>query len=890
MLNPGARLGPYEITGSLGAGGMGEVYRARDTRLDRTVAIKILSSDLNATIDLRERFEREARVVAALNHPHICTLYDVGHQADADFLVMEYLEGETLEQRLQDGPLPVDQALPLAVQIASALHAAHRAGIVHRDLKPGNVMLTKSGSVRQGSPQATLLDFGLAKTTTTAVAGSLSMLPTTPPGLTAHGTILGTLQYMAPEQLEGQEADARTDIFAFGAVLYEMLTGTKAFDGKSHASLIGAILRDTPAPVTAAQPLAPVALNAIVGKCLEKDPAERWQSIADVRFALTAFIGAAAPVVTASSTARSRAWLWAGAAGIAVAAASAGWFGPRLAAPDVPSARPVRFSITAPPGTRFEVLGENINPSPTISPDGRMVAYLARASDNSRLQLFVRRVDSEESVRIDGTEGASQPFWSPDSATVAFFAQGELRVVDIVAGAVRPLVRVENPRGGAWSPDGTILIGQYRGGLLRTGASGTAPVEATRLSAGDVAHRFPRFLPDGQHFLFWDATQTVYVAGLGETEPRQLLTDVNSYADFVLPGFLLFIRGTTLMAQRFDPVSLQLRGTPLVVSDRVEASSDGGAGFSGTRIGQDIAFVTGGTSQRELAWMDRRGARLTTVGDPAPYQQVSLSPDNRRIAVDRPESGPGERQFRVWLLDAGRGLPTRFTNGRGQQFEPIWTADNTSVIFVSFSDSGWEIYQQSTTAGTRRTVLRSETRILPEALSPDGVTLLYESLNAGLWHLSLTGEPKPTAYLSNPNATTLNEPEFSPDGKWVVYSANDSGQPEIYMQSFPVPGERVRISTKGGLQAHWRGDGRELFYIEPEGSLVAVPIDISKTVNVGAPVRLFTMPLAPSQFLNEYAVSRDGQRFLVQVPDSSGDSLRIVVTTNWASTVPASSQ
>jgi Tol biopolymer transport system component len=772
--------------------------------------------------------------------------------------------------------------LTIAIQIASALDAAHRAGIVHRDLKPGNVMLTKSG--------AKLLDFGLAKTTTSAVAGRLSMLPTTPPGLTAEGSILGTLQYMAPEQLEGREADSRTDIFAFGVVLYEMLTGRRAFEGKSQASLIGAILRDTPPPISAAQPLAPAPLDAIVRKCLEKDPAERWQSIADVRFALEAFAGGTPSARVTPAAARSRAWLWAGAAGIAIAAASAGWFGQRLAVPDVVTAEPVRFSITAPPGTRFEVLGENINPSPTISPDGRMVAYLARASDNSRLQLWIRRVDSEESVRIDGTEGASQPFWSPDSATVAFFAQGELRVVDIVAGNVRPLVRVENARGGAWNSDGTILIGQYRGGLLRTSVSGAAPAEATRLSASDVAHRFPRFLPDGQHFVFWDATHTVYVAALGEAEPRQLLTDVDSYADFVPPGFLLFVRGTTLMAQRFDPVSLQMRETPFVISDRVEASSDGGAGFSGTRIGDDIAFVTGGTSQRQLAWVDRRGARIAAIGEPAPYQQVSLSPDNRRIAVDRPEPGPGERQFRLWLLDAERGLPTRFTNERGQQFEPIWTADNSGVIFVSFSNSGWEIYRQSTTGGTRRTVLRSETRILPEALSPDGVTLLYEILNAGLWHVSLTGEPKPTAYLSNPNAATLNEPEFSPDGKWVVYSANDSGQPEIYMQSFPVPGERVRVSTRGGLQAHWRADGRELFYVEPEGSLVAVPVDMSKTVTIGAPVRLFTMPLAPSQFLNEYAVSRDGQRFLVQVPDTSGDSLRIVVTTNWASSILAASK
>jgi len=496
----GTRLGPYEVTAPIGAGGMGEVYKARDTRLDRTVAVKVLPADFADSPELRERFEREARTIASLSHPHICTLHDVGRHEGTDFLVMEYLDGETLEQRLKKGAIPTDQSLQIAIQIADALRSAHRAGVVHRDLKPGNIMLTKSG--------AKLLDFGLARTGDTIVAGNLSMLPTTPPGLTQQGTILGTFQYMAPEQLEGREADARTDVFAFGLVLHEMITGRRVFDGKTHASLVAAIMHVDPAPLSTLQSSIPPSLERIVGKCLNKGPDARWQSAQDLWDVLQwCAAGAMAGPGVARQPRKFRVGLaWAiAAAALAAAALMAGM----RAFDSPPLASPVRFSVLAPPDTSF-VSPTAITPvnqmAHAVSPDGRSLAFLARRGTEPP-SIWILSLASQGASRLAGTEGAALPFWSPDSRSIGFFAGGKLKTVEVSGGPVRILADARSGAGGAWNPDGTILFVPNLGAPVhRVSAAGGAPAPVTSmdLSSGRTGSQlFPSFLPDGRHFLFF---------------------------------------------------------------------------------------------------------------------------------------------------------------------------------------------------------------------------------------------------------------------------------------------------------------------------------------------------------------------------------------------------
>jgi len=907
---PGTRLGPYEIQSALGAGGMGEVYKARDTRLDRMVAIKVLPASLAADPQFRERFDREARAISQLDHPHICALYDVGEErlrpergAKApsesergwgpasreivtSYLVMQYLEGETLEARLKKGALPITQALTFAIQIAEALDKAHRGGIVHRDLKPGNVMLTKTGAM--------LLDFGLAKAAgpTGGAAAGRSILPTTPPNLTAQGTILGTFQYMAPEQLEGQDADARSDIFAFGTVVYEMVTGKKAFQGNSQASLIAAILEREPAPVSAVQPLAPSSLDRVVQKCLRKNPDERWQSARDLGDELI-WIGGEGAKTGASPThvrvaavaSRERlAWLLVSAVLIAGAVFAGYTWALRRPAPSQPV---VRFDIVTPPSS---------DPSSfALSPDGRQIVFVALSDGATK--LWVRPLDSTTPRPLLDTEGASYPFWSPDAGAIAFFADGKLKRVEASGGTPQVLADAPGGRGGTWNAQGVILFTPSQnaanptGVITRVSATGGTATPVTRLKSGQGSHRWPQFLPDGRRFIFFSGlgtpeTNGVYLGSLDGREPIRLLA-ADSAALFAPPATLLVVRQGVLRAIPFDPDRGVTTGDGVPVADAV--GRDGGtwrSAFSVSQTGELAYRSAGGSQRRQLAWVDRRGTRVGTVGTPddTSIGCPNLDPAGRRVAVHRAVSGRDD----VWLVDLTRGLMTKFTFDPVQSSCPVWSADGTQVFYISTRNGTADIFQKPAT-GARDEQLLLRDAGFPLSVSGDGRFLLYGRDDiktlGDIWALPLTGDRKPF-----PVAQTKAHESggvFSPDGRWMAYESDESGRSEIYVRSFPAAGARWQLSTAGGAQPQWKRDGKELYYVAPDARMMAVTTIVSadgQTVEAGSPVPLFPTRLASGANVikgkPEYVVAPDG-RFLMNVVVDEANAAPISVVLNW---------
>jgi eukaryotic-like serine/threonine-protein kinase len=873
-LAAGARLGPYEIQSPLGSGGMGDVYRATDTRLDRTVAIKVLAASLATDRQFRDRFDREARAVSALDHPHICALYDVGEHDGTSYLVMQYLEGETLEARLTRGALPLDQALQYAIQVADALDKAHRAGIVHRDLKPGNIMLTKAG--------AKLLDFGLAKATAPLGAASgLSMLPTTPPGLTAQGTILGTFQYMAPEQLEGKEADARTDLFAFGAVLYEMLTGSRAFGGASHASLISAIMSSQPPPVSAAQRLSPAELDHLIARCLAKDPDDRWQSARDVELQL-AWI-AETPPQPSSPTARSKSplerlvWALAGLALVALIAAIV----TTLVARRAPAARaePVQFAMLPPDKASFS---PDLD-AQAVSPDGRQIAFVASGSAGTP-QLWIRPLDSMNARTLAGTEGAAHPFWSPDSRSVGFFAAGKLKRIDVEAGPPQTLADAPFPMGGSWNGDGVILFGRAIGSpLYRVSAGGGATTPATHLDQNGIAsHGAPSFLPDGRHFFFVAGTGptsgSVYVGSLDSSDVKLILRS-NSAAVYSPAGYVLFLRESTLMAQRFDLETLSTRGEAVAVAEGVGrffvaisyVVSDNGI----------LIYRHAATQQTRLAWVDRSGRPQASGAPAGVYDEMSLSPDDMRVTFAR----PGQNGTDVWLTDLERRITSRFTFRPPLNNVPIWSPDGRQIIFASARDGHLDFYQRAADAsGPDELLLKVNAQpiLFPSDWSADGRFLTYyrtdPKTQLDIWTLSLGGDRRPVPFLHG----DFNESQgqFSPDGRWLAYVSDESGNQQVYVQSFPALGGQRQISTEGGTQPRWRRDGKELFYLAPDRKMMAVTVKTGATFDADAPRVLFQTELNVPALRQSYAVSADGQRFLLNTSADAGPPPMTVVL-NW---------
>jgi Tol biopolymer transport system component len=879
-LSVGTRLGPYEMIGAVGAGGMGEVYRARDTRLDRTVAVKILPDSLAADPHFQKRFEREARAISRLTHPHICTLYDVGEQDGTAFLVMELLEGETLADRLKKGALPLDQALKIAIQIADALNTAHRHSIVHRDLKPSNVMLTKAG--------AKLLDFGLAKASEPAnAADGLSMLTTTSPNLTALGTILGTFQYMAPEQLEAKEADARSDIFAFGAVLREMLTGKKAFEGQTQASLIAAILDHDPPPVSSVQPLTPRSVDRIVAKCLAKNPDDRWQSAKDLHDELQwiADGGAQSGIPTPSRRGLLNSvrlsWSVAAVCLLAMVALAAATYLRRTPADE----RVYRTTILAPLNR-----DSNINSAAflALSPDGRRIAFAGLDPDGRKL-LYVRSVDGLTARSLPGSDGAAAPFWSPDSRFVAFIADNKLKKIDASGGAA-PLVvcDVFAARPGAWSRNDVILFTAGPGGpLFRVPAAGGTPTAVTALDekAGEIVHTFPFFLPDGRHFLYLAQAsgavpRGVYVSSLDSTERTRLL-EQGSNAQYA-QGSLLFLRGTTLMAQPFDVKGLAFTGevepvaAPVFVSESNTLGQQTGA-FAVSDAGT-LIYRADTSPGSQLVWFDRAGRQTAVLGDRARYEDVHLSPNGARVAVSVMEPGSARD---LWVYDVARGVRDRVTFNPGDDIGARWSPDGRRLAFSSRRKGHLDLYQKASDgSGDEELLLADDLDKYAQGWSPDGRFILYLGIGADtgqdVWVLPLFGDRKPRPLLNARHSE--GTPQFSPSGRWIAYRSNETGRFEVYVMPFPGPGGQQQISTEGGDFPRWRRDGKELVYLAADGKLMAVNVTTDGArVTKGTATPLFSPRRAGARSF--YDMSADGQRFLVNAADSTAE---ITLVVNWA--------
>jgi len=881
-LNAGTRLGPHEILSAIGAGGMGEVYKARDTRLDRIVAIKVLPTHLADRSELRERFEREAKTIASLNHPHICTLFDTGHQDDTDFLVMEYLEGETLAQRLLKGPLPVAQVLQYAIEIADALDKAHRKGITHRDLKPGNIMLTKSG--------AKLLDFGLAKLKQEAApASSVSQLPTIQSAITGEGTILGTLQYMAPEQVEGKEADARTDIFAFGAVVYEMATGKKAFEGKSSASVMAKILEAEPPSMSSLTPMTPPALDRVVKTCLAKDPDERWQTAGDLcrelKWIAEGGSQAGIPASTDSASTWKKYLPWVAAIALAIAVVAGTALYMRRSTPA--AIKTVRFTVGPPEKMEF-----NTNPAfLSVSPDGSKLAFVTGGAADRK--LWIRALDSPTAQALPGTEDASNPFWSPDSQFVGFFARGEVKKIAISGGPPQTLTQAPSANaaggqsaGGTWSREGMILF-TANGTINRVSEAGGVSSQVTTLdpSKSEIAHDWPQFLPDGNHFLFLgygSGTQTgagssaVYVASLDSKE-RKLILNSTTSALYVLSGYLLFTRQGTLLAQPFDAARLQLTGEAVPIAQRVQTAGVLGRSAFTASDGGVLAYRNGGTeAPLSLVWISRNGTEQRLNAPTHNYVLPRLSPDGQRVAA-----GIEESESQIWTYDLSRDALTRLTFDGTSNVDPIWTPDGKRIVFKG--NKNRLFWQPADGSGAAEELISGDlsTNNVPGSWSPDGqeLALTQDRAIRKIWIMPLK-DRKPHLFDDSPLYETA--PRFSPDGHWIAYASNESGRSEIYVRPYPGPGGKWQISNEGGTEPVWNPKGRELFYRNGP-KMMAVDYSSQPTFSAGKPKMLFEGAYVPTpRSFPDYDVSPDGQRFLMlRATEQAQAPAQINVVLNW---------
>jgi serine/threonine protein kinase len=885
------RLGPYEIVAPLGAGGMGEVFRARDTRLDRTVAIKICTGHFT------ERFEREARAISSLNHPHICALYDIGREGTVEFLVMEYLEGESLEARLRKGPLPIEEALDIAIQIASALDAAHRRGMVHRDLKPGNVMLTRSG--------AKLLDFGLAKMNeSSGLSGAeLTQLTAASP-ITVQGTILGTLQYMSPEQLEGREADARSDIFSFGAMLYEMITGRKGFAGSSQATLIAAVMMTAPPPVSTLQPMASPALDRLVRRCLTKSPDDRWQCAGDLLSDLEwiaetgsrsgSEAGVPAPVA-ATRRSRERMWQLAAASAAVLLIASLVWIAVHLRNEPAPPAM-ARFQIPVPDKLNFFFYQ-----LPAVSPDGQRIAFTASDSISGIQRLFVRPLNAATATEIPVSGSSPRyPFWSPDSQQIAFTSGGNFQRVDLSGGPPATICSDCNAAyGGTWNHDGVILITSYTTrNLLRISVAGGDAKPLRPLAQGEYRQIWPEFLPDGKRYLYFSEgaapyQQGIYAASL-DSNDRTFIVATNTNAAYLQSGQLLFTRGDVLMAQPFDIGSLKLSGEPHAVADHIERPGPGGtslpfpsASFAASPSGVIVWRQIANSSQSALQWFDRSGKKLSVVGQPADYSNPALSPDESKLAIGIRD--PQLKTRDIWIFDLLRGTQTRLTFDPADDLDSIWSPDGGRIAFSSDRTGQRDIYwKPADGSGAEELLLggKGEAKNV-EDWSPDGKYLIYNELGASGTHLNVLplADRKPVPFV-NTNFTT-SEGQFSPDGLWVAYRSLESGRTEIYVQGFNLdpsqPRGKWQVSVAGGELPRWRSDGKELFFHFNDGFYAVDVKTDGASFEAGIPKLLFEVPTVSSSPAGgaPFVVSRDGQRFLVLAAVEKTASSPIEVLLNW---------
>jgi Tol biopolymer transport system component len=837
-LQAGARLGPYEIISAIGAGGMGEVYVARDTRLERTVAIKILPGALSADPERRQRFEREARVIASLSHPQICALHDVGSATTpgsdqpVEYLVMEYLDGETLARRLSRGALPLDEVIRAGSEIAIALEAAHRLRIVHRDLKPANVMLTRSG--------VKLLDFGLAKAIAPEPDGG-SVMTAIAEEVTAVGTVLGTLPYMSPEQVEGRDTDARSDMFAFGAVLYEMAAGRRAFAGDSPAAVAAAILAADPPPLT----ISP-SLDRLVRGCLAKDPDRRWQSTQDVALQLGEVIDRDRLLAARPAPGRASVVPWviaALAAIVAIGAAGVAWRARGTVAAGGPSGAggPVAFTIPPPGADGYFTLNAERMPF-AISPDGRQVAF-AGGVGNAPSSLWLRPLSSQAATSVPGSEGATSPFWSPDGESIGFFASGKLKRVDLAGGTPVPICDVQAAIGfvGTWG-DGQILYASVEGAqIFRVPATGGAPVALIRRDDAKQEDRitWPSFLPDGRRFFYMSGRGGVAgVVMLGSLDgPSREVLPVRSNAQYVDPGFIVYGADGALLARRFDPVSGEARGEPVAIAESAnQFLSTGLAHFSASRGGA-VIFHTGQDLAR-IVKFDREGRESAQLRPPGGYSRVRLAAGGRDLLIDQrvPQNGTID----IWRLEIERGADSRVTSDPGSELNPVMAPDG-SLIFSAATGGAPRLYRRPLSGPDEPLAPALSGMQSGADVSPDGKWVVYhQRMTRGKFDLIAVSLPdRRTAPFQQSDAAEAN-PRFSPDGRHVAFESDLGGRVDVYVAPFPGPGPTRIVSTTAGAVARWSADGRELFYVGQDGTVYVVPIATTPALEIGRARPLFT--------------------------------------------------
>lgn len=875
-LTSGTKLGPYEIHSLLGAGGMGEVYRARDTRLERTVAIKVLPEHFSQNTELRQRFEREARAISSLNHPNICTLYDIGNQEGTEYLVMEYLEGETLAARLTRGTLPLRETLKIGMEVADALDKAHRGGIVHRDLKPGNIMLTKGG--------AKLLDFGLAKSAQAAVPIGSDALTSPVNPATVPGMVMGTYQYMSPEQISGQEADARSDIFSLGAVLYEMATGKRAFEGKSQLSVASAILEKDPEPISIVQPATPAVLDHVVRTCLEKSPDDRFQTAHDVKLQLKWVTDASTSAMPAAARSRrlaSRRVLIGLAASSGLIALGVAFFAFTLSGKLRDARQPVSAEINAPPGADF---GAAVMGAAAISPDGKHLVFVAGDSKSSK--LWLRDLSTGRTALLPGTDDALFPFWSPDSRFVAFFATGKLNKVSIDGGPVQIICDAVEGRGGSWSPNGTVIFTpNITEPLYRVPEGGGTPQKLTDAKPG-WTHRNPYFLPDGEHFLFisrepsGSATAgSLYAGSLKGGEPK-LLLDRASNVQYS-GGYLLYFKDGSVVAQAFDASALKLSGDPVPIAERVDYWNARDSAYFTASPGGVLLYRQMVQTPTQPTWVDAQGRELGKVGEPGIYQGLKLSRDGSKLALAR--AGKDPLRFDVWITDVQHNSSTRATLVDSPQVSADFSPDgNTLAISADIGGSRGSLWTQSVSGtGAQDKIADTPIWMVLSDWSKDGRYLIGDiqenTTREDVFFVDLKGDRKITKFLQTPaseQAATL-----SPNGKWLAYVSDESGRFEVYVVAFPGPGGKWAISSSGIdilTPCSWSADGKELYY-QSSGKIMAVPIQNTDSFQFGTPQPL---PMSTTD-ISGFTTGPTSGRFLVLRRSGQAEPSPIHLVLNW---------
>ena len=881
----GSKLGRYEIRSKIGEGGMGEVYLARDTQLGRDVAVKVLPSSYADDAERLHRFEQEACAAGALNHPNILSILDVGTHDGSPYVVSELLEGQTLRQRTSGSALPQRKAIDYALQIVHGLAAAHEKGIVHRDLKPDNLFITNDGRLK-------ILDFGLAKLTG---AGNTELSQTSIPTRrvdTDPGKVMGTVGYMSPEQVKGRPVDHRSDIFSFGAILYEMLSGRRAFHGESAAEAMSAILKEDPPDLSETNERISPALERLVNYCLEKNPEERFHSARDLAFALEALSGSgslatqtiASPVITQQWFKRHALWGWI----IATAAILIGIVALAFAyfrAPTKTAGAKVSFSILPPESASFSAASD------FISPDGSHVIFPA-IKDGKR-ELWIRPIDSLEAQRLSGTEDVSQAFWSPDSRFIGFFAGGKLKKMEVSGGPATTLADGAPIHGAAWSRDGVIVYSNNNGGpLYRISSAGGAPTQITTIdpTRNETIHAWPHFLPDGRHFLYLARSalrekSAIYVGSVDAKESKFVVSADSSPA-YAPPGYILFLRERTLVAQPFDAGKLQVTGDQFPIAEKVGFNQITGRAFFSVSDNGVLVYRTEVFSDRRLAWFDRSGKQIGLIGTPGGILSVALSPDDKRIAETRADNQTGEQD--IWIIEQER--ESKFTFDPGNETSPVWSPDGSQIAFNSNKSGVIDIYvKPSSGAGNEEPLVLSNDSKGPHDWSRDGRYILYGDLdpktNVDLWVKPLFGDGKPYVWRNTP--FTEAQGRFSPNGRWVAYSSNESGPNQVYVRPFEGSGGQRMVSTNGGTVPKWRADGKELFYLSADRKLMAVDVNEGDgTITFASPKPLFEIRVllaasAPGSVV--YAPTGDGQRFLVIVPVEESSPSPLAVVMNWTS-------